>query len=84
MTLAKQIAASARRMNRDAELPDFLLPDILEAVAGTPRSPDRKRLLSRLLEQVEGYETFSEVSCEKSGFSLEDIRKTLKLLRDTA
>jgi len=40
----------------------------------------REDLVAALLEEVEEYQTYSNVCCEKIGFSLEDIRRTLDAL----
>ncbi len=41
----------------------------------------REALIEELVMRVEQYETWSEMCCEKQGFSLEDIHRTLDHLK---
>ena len=41
----------------------------------------REELVAELVLRVEQYETWSELCCEKQGFSLEDIHRTLDRLK---
>lgn len=62
---------------REGELPVFLLP-VLQQVTGVPaRWEQREYLLALLVRQVEEYETYSEMCCEKAGYGIEDIYRTL-------
>lgn len=67
--------------NRHGELPDFIVPLLLQ-VADNPEqfNEQQAELIQLLLDEVREYETFSNVCCEKIGFSLEDIHTTLDKL----
>lgn len=56
MELFERLAEVTRRQKQEGELPDFVVP--------------------LLLQEVEEYETYSNVCCKKIGFSLEDIHRT--------
>ena len=81
MDLFARLAAAARRQNEEGELPDFVLPLLLRVAEHPAEFAGREALVAELLERVETYETYSNVCCEKIGFSLEDIHTVLDLLR---
>ena len=65
----------------EGDLPDFIVP-LLMRVAGNPADfVGREELVAELLRRVEEYETWSEMCCEKQGFSLEDIHRALDRLK---
>jgi len=75
-----RLAAATRRQNAEGDLPDFVVPLLLR-VAENPRDfRGREDLVTLLIQEVQEYETFSNVCCEKIGFSLEDIHRTLDRL----
>lgn len=81
MDVFAQLAAAARKENEEGELPDFIMP-LLMKVAGSPADfAGREELVAELVLRVEQYETWSEMCCEKQGFSLEDIHRTLDRLK---
>ena len=81
MDIFTKLAATARRENAEGELPDFIMPLLLK-VAGSPADfVGREALVAELVMRVEQYETWSELCCEKQGFSLEDIHRTLDRLK---
>ena len=81
MNLFERLAEATRRQNAEGELPDFLVPLLLK-VAGDPAAlGGREELVAELLLAVEEYQTYSNVCCEKIGFGLEDIHRTLDKLR---
>lgn len=81
MNLFERLAEATRRQNAEGELPDFLVPLLLK-VAGDPVAfGSREELVAELLLAVEEYQTYSNVCCEKIGFGLEDIHRTLDKLR---
>jgi hypothetical protein len=76
-----RLAAAVRRENAEGDLPDFIVP-LLMRVADNPADfVGREQLVAELLRRVEEYETWSEMCCEKQGFSLEDIHRTLDRLK---
>lgn len=80
MNLHEKLAAVVRRENEQGELPDFIVPVLLRIAADPDSCRQRPELLATLIEQVEEYQTFSEMCCEKNGFGIEDIERTLKKL----
>lgn len=81
MDIFARLALTARRENADGELPDFIMP-LLMKVADNPMDfTGREELVAELVMRVEQYETWSEMCCEKQGFSLEDIHRTLDRLK---
>jgi hypothetical protein len=80
MDLFIRLAAAARRQHSEGELPDFMLVPLLQVAEHPERFADKTTLVAELLEQVEQYETYSNVCCEKIGFSIEDLQRTLKRL----
>ena len=76
-----RLDAATRKQSQEGELPDFVVP-LLEKVSANPAAfAGREDLVNRLAEAVEEYETYSNVCCEKIGFSLEDIHRLLDHLR---
>ena len=80
MELFSKLAETTQRQNIDGELPDFIVPLLLQVAANPQKYGDRSELVLSLLEAVEEYETYSNVCCEKIGFSLEDIHTRLDRL----
>lgn len=76
-----RLATTARQQNEEGELPDFIMP-LLMKIADNPEDfSGREELVSELVTRVAQYETWSEMCCEKQGFSLEDIHRTLDRLK---
>ena len=81
MDIFTKLAATARRENAEGELPDFILPLLLKVADSPADFVGREELIAELVMRVEQYETWSEMCCEKQGFSLEDIHRTLDHLK---
>jgi hypothetical protein len=76
-----RLAIVVRRGNKEGDLPDFIVP-LLMRVADNPADfSGREELVAELVERVAEYQTWSEMCCEKQGFSLEDIHRTLDRLK---
>ncbi|MGW8312533.1 MAG: GSU3529 family protein [Desulfuromonadales bacterium] len=81
MDIFSKLAIVVRRGNKEGDLPDFIVP-LLMRVADNPADfHGREELVAELVERVAGYQTWSEMCCEKQGFSLEDIHRTLDRLK---
>ena len=81
MDVFSKLAEVAQRENQQGELPDFIVP-LLMKVAGHPEKfCGQEDLIAELVKRVEEYETWSEMCCEKQGFSLEDIHRILDRLK---
>ncbi|MDT8423833.1 MAG: hypothetical protein RQ724_08680 [Desulfuromonadales bacterium] len=75
------LAETIHTQSCDGELPDFIVPVLLKVAENPENFGGREALVAMLLQRVAEYETFSNVCCEKIGFSLEDIHTTLNELR---
>ena len=81
MDLFAELGRAVRRQNEEGELPDFIVP-LLMRVAGNPAEfAGREEMVAKLVQYVEEYQTWSEMCCEKVGFSLEDIHRLLDHLK---
>lgn len=81
MDVFSRLADATRRQNSEGELPDFIVPLLLKVAENPADFAGKEDLVALLAQEVEEYETFSNVCCEKIGFSLEDIHRTLDKLR---
>lgn len=81
MDVFERLAKAVHQQNAEGELPDFIVPILLK-VAGNPAEfAGREAMVATLLQYVEEYQTWSEMCCEKVGFSLEDIHRLLDRLK---
>lgn len=81
MSVFRQLAEVVVRQNRDGELPDFIVPLLLRVAENPAEFADREELVATLVKYVGEYETWSEMCCEKVGYSLEDINRTLDRMK---
>ncbi|MDT8443938.1 MAG: hypothetical protein RQ722_06580 [Desulfuromonadales bacterium] len=81
MDIFARLANTARRGNTEGELPDFIMPLLMKVADNPADFSGREELVAELVMRVEQYETWSEMCCEKQGFSLEDIHRTLDRLK---
>jgi len=81
MDVFKQLAEAVRRQNMEGELPDFIAPLLLKVAESPAEFADREEQVATLLKYVEEYQTWSEMCCEKVGYSLEDIHRTLDRMK---
>ena len=81
MDIFTRLAEVTHRENSDGDLPDFIVPLLLKVADNPSLFADREELVAELVLRVEQYETWSEMCCEKQGFSLEDIHRTLDRLK---
>ncbi|MDH3999012.1 MAG: hypothetical protein OET90_09275 [Desulfuromonadales bacterium] len=81
MDVFSHLAKVTRRENEQGELPDFIVPLLLKVAENPDDFAGREDLVAELAMRVEQYETWSEMCCEKQGFSLEDIHRTLDRLK---
>jgi len=75
------LGETAHRQNKEGDLPDFILPLLMKVADNPERFAGREEQVEELVKYVEDYETFSEMCCEKLGYSLEDIHRLLNELR---
>ncbi len=81
MDIFARLADTARRENAVGDLPDFIMPLLMKVADNPADFVGREELVAELVTRVEQYETWSEMCCEKQGFSLEDIHRTLDRLK---
>lgn len=81
MDIFAKLATATRREHAEGELPDFIVPLLLKVADNPQDFAGREALVAELVMRVEQYETWSELCCEKQGFSLEDIHRTLDRLK---
>ena len=81
MDVFARLTETVNQQSREGDLPDFIVPLLLKVADNPTAFTGREALVEQLIQQVEEYETFSEMCCEKVGFSLEDIHLTLDMLR---
>ena len=81
MDIFAKLAATTLKENSEGELPDFIVPLLMKVAENSSDFAGREALVEELVMRVEQYETWSEMCCEKQGFSLEDIHRTLDRLK---
>jgi hypothetical protein len=81
MDIFAKLAKATIRENTEGDLPDFIVPLLLKVAENPTAFSGREELVAELVMRVEQYETWSEMCCEKQGFSLEDIHRTLDRLK---
>lgn len=81
MDIFTRLAEAVRRENTTGDLPDFIVPLLMRVAEHPADFSGREDLVAELLQRVVEYETWSEMCCEKQGFSLEDIHRTLDRLK---
>ena len=81
MDVFTRLAEVTHRENRQGDLPDFIVPLLLKVADNPSGFAGCEALVAELVMRVEQYETWSELCCEKQGFSLEDIHRTLDRLK---
>jgi len=81
MDIFARLADAVTKQNEEGELPDFLVPLLMKIALNPAEFAGREGLVETLASYVEEYETFSNVCCEKIGYSLEDIHRTLDKLK---
>jgi arginyl-tRNA synthetase len=81
MDIFAKLAASTLKENSEGDLPDFIVPLLMKVAENPADFSGREALIEELVMRVEQYETWSEMCCEKQGFSLEDIHRTLDRLK---
>ncbi|MDY6850245.1 MAG: GSU3529 family protein [Geoalkalibacter sp.] len=81
MDIFVRLRKVVHKQNSEGELPDFVVPLLLKVADNPSRFEGREKMVETLVQAVDEYETYSNVCCEKIGFSLEDIHRILDKLR---
>jgi hypothetical protein len=81
MDLFSRLASTVHQQNAEGDLPDFIVPVLMKVADNPAEFAGREELVATLLQYVEEYQTWSEMCCEKLGFSLEDIHRILDRLK---
>jgi hypothetical protein len=80
MTIFDRLEEVPLRENRGGEIPDYIVPHLLEVAQHPERHRDQEWAVEILLMQVEDYDTYAESGCCKTAFSIEDIYMSLRRL----
>lgn len=78
MNLLEKLAEAARRQSDEADLPSWLLADILEIAGNPSRHSGQDGLIEVLLHQVEDFDSYAGTGCFGSSVSAATIQATLK------
>ena len=81
MDIFTKLAMVTREGNEFGDLPDFIVPLLMKVANNPDQFSACTDLVQELVARVEAYETWSEMCCEKQGYSLEDIHRTLDRLK---
>lgn len=76
-----RLAEAVKRENQDGELPDFVVPLLMQVVENRDDYKNQVDLVRELANRVEEYDTISNYCCEKIGYNLNDIHLILDRLR---
>ena len=77
----ERLAIAVRRENSQGELPDFVVPLLLQVAENPEKFREQQDLVRELANRVEEYDPISNYCCEKIGFNLNDIHLILDQLR---
>lgn len=80
MDLFTRLAEAVEKEHREGELPDFMVPALLRVAMHPREFAGQEELVETLLQQVREYQTYSFTCCEKLGYGVEDLLRTLALL----
>ncbi len=80
MSVFERLAKATLRENQNGEIPDYIVPHLLEVAQHSENYTDREWVVEILLMQVEDYDTYAESGCCKTAFSIEDIYTSLARL----
>jgi len=73
-----RLVAAARRQSEEADLPYWLLADILRMAAAPERYCGKVDLIELLLSQVEDFDSYAGAGCFDSSVSAGTIQATLR------
>lgn len=76
--MVKRLAETALRQSEEADLPEFLLQQILELCLELPRCMRSPDLVHRLLHQVEEFDSYAGTGCFCGSVGAATIQATLK------
>ena len=80
MNVFDRLAEAALRENQNGEIPDYIVPHLLEVAHNPEHYTDQDWAVEILLMQVEDYDTYAESGCCKTAFSIGDIYISLQRL----
>jgi hypothetical protein len=80
MELFARLAEAVEKEHREGELPDFMVPTLLRVAEHPEEFAGQENLVETLLQQVSEYQTYSFTCCEKLGYGVEDLLRTIALL----
>ena len=80
MNVFERLEKAALRENSEGEIPDYIVPHLLEVAQNPERFDEQEWAVEILLMQVEDFDTYAESGCCKTAFSIEDIYMSLRRL----
>jgi len=80
MSVFERLERAALMENREGEIPDYIVPHLLEVAQHPERFSEQEWAVEILLMQVEDFDTYAESGCCKTAFSIEDIYMSLRRL----
>jgi len=80
MSIFERLAEATLRENWDGEIPDYIVPHLLDVAQHPEQHADQEWMVELLLMQVEDFDTYAESGCCKTAFSIEDIYMSLRRL----
>ena len=78
MNVFERLEQAALRENRHGEIPDYIVPHLLEVAQNRERFQGQEWAVEILLMQVEDFDTYAESGCCKTAFAIEDIYMSLR------
>ncbi len=82
MTLVDELRCAAQEQNREAELPDTLLAEILE-ISADSLLQEQDALVRRLTGQLRNFDLYAGAGCFSDSCGVKEINDTLKLLSES-
>jgi len=80
MSVFERLEKATLWENRQGEIPDYIVPHLLEVAKNPERYEGQEWAVEILLMQVEDFDTYAESGCCKTAFSIEDIYMSLRRL----
>ena len=82
MDVFLELAEETRRQYEEGDLPKWLADPLLAVSAAPERYAGKEYLVELLVAQVREYDVYAEAGCCKWAFDHEDIKRTLRWLKE--
>lgn len=80
--LVEELRCAAEEQHREAELPAFILAEILE-ISKDPILQEQDALVRRLIGQLHNFDLYAGAGCFSDSCGVKEISDTLKLISET-